>query len=466
MEVERVPVPFRGHGSGEAGLTWGQIGIWQAIARSGESRTMGGVVKLPPGVTVEQVAATFSVIIGRHQALRTRLVFTDGRPRQSLVEAGEITLEVLDAGGSDPADVAAAVQERYASVPFDYEHEFPVRAALVRVGAEITHMVAVYLHLSLDAGGLEVLIRELGSDPATLPPVTAVQPLEQARSQEEPSALRQSANSLRYLDNVLRSVSPLRFGEPRELRDPTFRMVRYRSPATRLAVDAIARRGGVSTSSVLLACFAVALARAGASNPVMAMLMVSNRFRPGFAESVSTIVQISPYLIDVADITLGDAVARAARSTMNAYKHAYYDPDAQDDVVDQVFADRGEPVDFSCFFNDRRKSDRAPGAGPEPTADSLASALSRSETHWEDEPGMPRQKLYLHVDDPLDTIEFTMSVDTRYFTAAETEAVVRGIESVAVRAALDPDTPTGVRAEPKLPATAGAGADTGEGGAR
>ncbi|GAA3057644.1 hypothetical protein GCM10010484_57780 [Actinokineospora globicatena] len=467
MRVERVPVPFRGDGSGEAELTWGQIGIWQAIARSGESRTMGGLTPLPPGVTVEQVAATLASVVGRHQALRTRLVFTDGRPRQSLVDSGEVVLEVVDATGSDPGAVAAAVQERYASVPFDYEHEFPVRMAVVRADGAITHMVAVYLHLAMDAGGLEVLIRELSADPASLPPVTAVQPLDQARSQRRPSALRQSAASLRYLEHVLRTVSPLRFGEPTEHRDPTFRMIRYRSPATRLAVDAIARRAGVSTSPVLLACFAVALARAGASNPVLAMLMVSNRFRPGFAESVSTIVQISPYLIDVADITLGDAVGRAARSTMNAYKHAYYDPDAQDEVVDRVVADRGEPIDFSCFFNDRRDADRAPTAGPDPTAEALASALSRSSAHWEDEPGMPRQKLYLHIDDADEppAIEFTMSVDTRYFTATQTEAVVRGIESVAVRTALAPDTPTGVRGEHRLPAAVAVGADTGEGGA-
>ncbi|MBM7773727.1 hypothetical protein JOD54_003931 [Actinokineospora baliensis] len=466
MELERVPVPFHGDGSGEAELTWGQIGIWQAIARSGESRTMGGAIALPPGVEVEQVVATLRSAVSRHQALRTRLVFTDGRPRQSLASSGEVVLEVVDAGGSDPAAVAEAVQERYASVPFDYEHEFPVRMAVVRTDGRITHMVAVYLHLAMDAGGLEVLIGELGSDPATLPPVTAVQPLAQAQAQQQPAALRQSAASLRYLEHVLNTVSPLRFGEPREQRDPTFRMIRFRSPATRLAVDAVARRAGISTSPVLLACFAVALAKAGASNPVMAMLMVSNRFRPGFADSVSTIVQISPYLIDVADITLGEAVARAARSTMNAYKHAYYDPDAQDEVVDKVVAERGEPIDFSCFFNDRRTSDRAPAEGADPDADALTAALARATVRWEDEPGMPRQKLYLNVDDPDDSIEFTMSVDTRYFTAAETEAVVRGVESVAVRTALDPDTPTGVRGETRLPATAGARADTAEGGAR
>ncbi|WP_245931247.1 condensation domain-containing protein [Actinokineospora auranticolor] len=463
--MERVPVPFHGAGAGTEPLTWGQIGIWQAIERSGESRTMGGRIALPPGYTVAAAAEVLAAVVGRHQALRTRLVLTDGRPLQRVSESGEVVLEIVDAGTADAAAVAADTQERYSSVPFDYEREWPVRMGLVRKDGALTHMVAVYLHLSMDAGGLEVLIGELGVDPSTLPPVTAVQPLEQARRQAEPAALRQSANALKYLEQVLRTVSVDRFRPVRYSDEPEFRMIRFRSPATRLAVDAIARRAGVSTSPVLLACFAVALARAGAANPVLAMLMVSNRFRPGFADSVSTIVQISPYLIDVADITLGEAVARAARSTMNAYKHAYYDPDAQDEVVDRVFAERGEAVDFSCFYNDRRKSDRAPSEGDDPSAAELADAAARAEAHWEDEPGMPRQKLYLHVDDPEGAIEFTMSVDTRYFTAEGTEAVIRGVETVAVRAALDPDTPTGVGNEARVPATVGVRAETGEGGA-
>ncbi|WP_285503776.1 condensation domain-containing protein [Actinokineospora sp. NBRC 105648] len=462
---ERLLIPFQGEGSGEADLTWGQIGIWQALARSGESRTVGGSTPLPPGSTVEQAATALAAVVGRHQALRTRLVFTEGRPRQCLSDSGEVPLEIVDAGAADPAVVAADLRERYASVPFDYEREWPIRMGVVRRDGEVTHMVAVYLHLSLDAGGLDVLVAEFGQANTELTPVTALPPLEQARQQQQPAALRQSAASLRYLDHVLRTASPSRFGPPKRDGVPEFRQVRYRSPALRLATDAVARRAGTSTSPVLLACFAVALARCGASNPVLAMLMVSNRFRPGFADSVSSVVQISPYLIDVAGTTLGEAVARAARSTMNAYKHAYYDPDAQDEVVDRVVAERGEPVDFSCFFNDRRKSDRVPAAAAEPTEAELFAALDRSALRWEDGPGLPRQKLYLNVDDPADTVELVMSVDTRYFGAAETEAVVRAVESVAVSAALDPGAPTGVPVESRFPATVGVQAESVEGGA-
>jgi hypothetical protein len=176
------------------------------------------------------------------------------------------------------------------------------------------------------------------------------------------------------------------------------------------------------------------------------MLLVSNRFRPGVAESVSPLVQMSPYLIDVADATLSEAVRRAKASVLNTYKNAYYDPYLQDEVIDRVSADRGEEMDFSCFYNDRRAGDRGPTGGPLATAEEIRDALSLSGHEWEYEPDMSTRKLYLNVDDPPGAIDFVMSVDNRYFSAEDTVAVVRGMETVAVAAAVDPTTLTGVRA--------------------
>jgi hypothetical protein len=41
----------------------------------------------------------------------------------------------------------------------------------------------------------------------------------------------------------------------------------------------------------------------------MALLLVNNRFRRRLADSVSAVVQVSPFLLDVGDITLREAVA-------------------------------------------------------------------------------------------------------------------------------------------------------------
>lgn len=456
--VERVTVAFAGEGSGVAELTWGQLGMWQSIEESGESRTISGVADLDEGMTLELLAELFGYIMSRHQALRTLLRLRPGRPPlQDCRGAGAIDVEIVDAGDEVPAAVAAGVRERYQTVHFDYEHEWPVRLAVVQAHGRPTHTVAVYLHLALDAGGLSVLLADLGlRDPVTGtgPPVTATPPLEQARKQREPSARRQQASSLRHLEHVLRTVPAHPFGEPAAGREREHVMVRYRSPATLLAARSAAAAIGTGTSAVLLASFAVGLARATGANPVLALVMVSNRFRPGLAESVSAVAQITPLMIDVADVTLVEAVGRAARGALSAYKNGYSDPYLQDQVVERVNRERGEVVELACYYNDRRQQEREGRAGEAPpTAEQIHDALGRSTLEWLDDPEMPKTGVYLYVDDPPGAIDFIMSVDTRYFSPADLEALVRDMEAVTVGMALAPGTPTGVATAAVTPAT-------------
>jgi len=443
--VDRILVPFEGAGSGVEDLTWGQIGLWQSTLADGRSRTTGGSAPLPPGATVESIVETLGYLVGRHQALRTRLVFdADGNARQSCSTSGEMPLEIYDADGRDPAELAAEIEERYESTNFDYENEWPVRMAGIRIGDEIVHMIATYHHIVIDADGMKALLADMFANERKPGPPTGIPPLEQARHQRTPAARRQSDAAMRHLERVFRTMSISRFGDPRKDGGPDCRQLRYRSPATLLAVRATSAALGANTSAILLATFAVGLARFTGRNPVFAWLLVNNRFRTGYAESVSALVQMSPFLIDVADTTLAEAVIRAQGGAMSAYKNAYYDPYQQDETIARLVAERGGTIDRSCYYNDRRLSERdftdEPVAGP----DEITAAVARAELSWPNEPAMPQQKMYCHVDDTPTTIDFTISSDLRYFTEDEMVAVARGIEAVAVEMALDPTAPTDV----------------------
>jgi hypothetical protein len=351
-------------------------------------------------------------------------------------------LEIVDT--DDPITTAKAVETRYREVNFDYEHEFPVRMAVIRHHGTPTHLVGVYLHLALDAGGLVALLADMAArDPVTgapAGPVTASQPLEQARKQRTSGARRHSAAAMAYLEHALRTMRPNQFGEPR-YESRGFRMIRYRSPATALAVRRVAAQETASTSSVLLAGFAVALARFTGHGQVMSMLLVSNRFRPGFADSVSPVMQLSPYLIDVADVSLREAVRRAGTSVFNAYKNAYFDPYEQDPVIERVEAGRGE-LDYSCLYNDRRRPEENPATLP--TDDEIRAALSHAERGWEFRPDMSRRRLFLTVEDGPDAVDFVLTADTRFFSDADLIALTGGFENVTVRTAIEPTLPTGV----------------------
>jgi hypothetical protein len=177
--------------------------------------------------------------------------------------------------------------------------------------------------------------------------------------------------------------------------------------------------------------------------------LVSNRFRPGFAESVSNLAQSGLCVIDVADCTFDQAVERAFKSQLSAGTHAYYDPRELWRLIDRVNAERGVEVDLMCYFNDRRRAmaqaPAAVGYGPK----DIVAALPRSQLRWGKQWDTPDVTCYLHVNAVPQTIDYTMFVDTHQASIDDLEACLRGVEEVIVAAALDPATPTGV---PSVPA--------------
>jgi hypothetical protein len=441
--TEQIVVPFEGDGCGVGELTWGQQEIWPVLRRERSSFSVGGWLALPPGRTVADVAADLRFVMSRHSSLRTRLRFAaDGRPQQVAAGSGEALLEVVDAGDADPAQIAAAVHRRHDKKVFDCVSEWPIRwAVIVRRGAA-THLVSLISHLAADGAGVMAMLDDLASrDPVTglaAGPVTAIQPLELARRQATPAAKRQSEAALRHWERLLRMVPARRFPGPADQRRPRYWQAYYDSPASFLAVQAVAARTRVGTSVVLLAAYAVAQARLTSSNPAAVQVVVDNRFRPGFAAVVSQLCQFSLCVIDVADITFDEAVERANRAATSVYKNAYCDPLRRAELVTRIGRERGEAIDISgCFVNDRRMQyRREPGDQP-PDPPQVRAARPFSALTWGYQTDDPGEKCYLHINGVPDSIQFELLADTHYLSPATMEAFLREIEAVTVEAALN-----------------------------
>jgi hypothetical protein len=452
---DRVLVPFSGPGEGVELLSWGQRGLWQTTLKEGKSVTMAGVVEPPAGTTVQALVEGLQFALGRHQSLRTRLRFDpDGTVRQVVSSSGTTTMELVDAGTADPAEVAAAELARLQSYDFDYVNEWPIRAATILSNGAVTHFLVVYLHLALDAFGLQVLLDDLASrDPVTGlsdRPVTGMAPLEQARWQQTPAAQRHCQASLRHLEKVLRAVALDRFAQPPADQPARYPRLEFRSPAIRLALRAISQRKNMDTSQVLLGVFAIAVTRVSGTNPFVTMLAVSNRFRPGFATSVSVVAQISPCLIDLADCTLDEAIGRARRAAVSAYKYGFYDPPQRVALIERIAAERGRKVDLSCFFSDRR-TERDQQLEPIDPA-CLAGALRHSSYRWRPELEEIPEKIYLSVDNDDEAVLLQLSADTRHLAPEQIIALAQDIEATAVQAALDANQPAGIETMPTVPA--------------
>jgi hypothetical protein len=448
--MKRITVPFKADppdGDAVDELTWGQREIWTAMVRQQWWLPIGYARAVPPGTTVEALVDEVRFMMSRFPTLRTTLrIEPDGSARQVVASSGEIEVEVVDAAGEeDPEQVADRVRQWYWDGEYDLVHGWPVWIAIIRHRGAPTHLVTVMSHLVLDAFGGMVMLEEVASRPDE---PTAMPPLEQVRWQSSPAGQRQNAGALRYWEKALRATPSRRFPQRHEPRSPRHWEGRFRSPAAHLALRVLAARTKVDASPLLLATWAIAMGRHTGINPVAVQVVVHNRFRPGLARSMSPLSQTGLVCVDLAGLSVDDAVRLTARQAIAAYKHAYYNPSDVDDLVARLAGERGEELDIACFFNDRRIEVRDQAAGPPPTPEEVSAALPHSTFEWTRRRDTSFERMFTHIEDVPDAMAITIAGDTHYMSPGDLEAVVRGMEAVAVEAALDPSTSTGIRPSP------------------
>jgi hypothetical protein len=441
--TDEVVVAFAGTGAGTGELTWAQRGLWRAMQLTGSSMPLGGVTPpLPPGTTVEDMARVLAFAMSRHPALRTRMRTGAGPlPEQDVAADGEAALTVVEAGADDPAEVAEALRARWEGTVFDYAAEWPVRMGVVTAGGEARHLVAVYCHLALDLHGLELLIGDLstmdlrtGRSDAPPPGTT---PLALARRQAGPAAQRQSTASLRHWEHVLRAIPSRRLPGSSVRREPRWPELGYSSVAALHALRILVARTGLNTGPLLLAACAVGLTRVTRTDPAVLQVLVNNRFRPGLADAVTPLTQSSLVCVPVGGDPLAEVAARAQRETVRAAKNAYYDPLRLDELYETVDVERHEDVDVDCFFNDRRRAARHDEFDVVPTAADVRDALERSTPRLDRELERFDHRLFVHVNDVPDALDWTVCADSHHLAASDAEALLVAMEGALVEAALN-----------------------------
>lgn len=200
---------------------------------------------------------------------------------------------------------------------------------------------------------------------------------------------------------------------------------------------------------MLLAGYAVAVARLTGITPALIQVVVSNRFRPGLADVSHPLSVAGLFMVEVADASFDEVVDRTRRASALCSKYAYYDPEQMEELRARIDREREETVDLSCLFNDRRF-----GIGvepPDPVAPSrheLEAAQAESALRW----GQPfpryHDKLMIQVGAAMDTVELEIHADTHHVSVDEVKALMLDFEALVVGAAFDPNLPTGVRPMP------------------
>jgi hypothetical protein len=451
--TETIEVSFEGEGSGSGALNWGQQHIFGAIQNLGSSMNMCAVRELEPTATVQDFVDELRFYLNRFQAMRTLLRFESGRPPVQVVYASGVAplvVVTLDPD-ADAAAAAAALVAEHEQRPFDDEREFPIRMVLLRQAGRLTHLVTVLSHFATDGAGAFAMYEDfLHRDPVSglaRGPVPT-HPLDLTAQQATAAGRRQSDASLRYWEKQLAALPTRRPTAASPEPGSRYRRATLRSVPLLLAATKIAHRLECDVSAVLLGLFATALARLTGERPTAAQMLVSNRFRPGLADIVGNVSQTGLFVVDVADATVDEVVERAQRAVTRTYKYAYFDLEQWKALLAETERARGEELSL-CYYNDRPSQRSGTAPGPEPTAEALtAMASTPTPVTWTTLPFF-NERLMVTIDNAEDddaAVTVLVSADTWFVSPADMETLARTMESLAVAAACDASTMTGVSA--------------------
>ncbi|MEU7960731.1 condensation domain-containing protein [Micromonospora humida] len=434
---------FSGDGAGSAPLTWAQQVMWRSLARYGSNHVFLNLRRTVPvsaraGADPAAVVRAVGALVGRHGALRTRVRVVDDVPRQETAAAGVLPL-LVSPGVDDGARAAREVAGRFGDVAFDHAAEWPLRVALVTVGDRVRQIVVVFSHSTVDAHAAEVVLRDLrllvlrGG----LPTPAGPQSVDVARWQhgtDQGRSARAVGHWLREFDMLPPSPLPA----PGPGLTPPWRRGVLVSTAVDTAIRLIAARHRVSGSAVLLAGVTAMAAGHGDRERTGIFPMAHNRFRAGYANAVANLGQIGFGVLDLSGRPhFGELLSRVWRVSLDALRHAYYDPVALRLGFEQRGVDPASAFQPYHYFNDVRLPvggvDRLPAVTPE----ALRAATTGSTFGWT--AGLDRAAWHLltHVVDEPAGVGVTLTVDTRQLPLETVEPFLRGLEELLVRAAFD-----------------------------
>jgi hypothetical protein len=341
--TEHLRVSFAAPRIGTGPLTFGQrdalLRVWDG------SNAIWTPLALPVGTLLADIAPALSILLTRHEALRTRFV-RDPEPAQVVCGPGVLAVDVLRI---EPAAAEFDVQRQlidHLRVQ-DIETGPPLRVAIaVRDGAP-TAAAMVCSPAVADIGGLAVVARQftelvaasVAGHPVTDPGPRGHQPLDQAEFEQ--TAHRDSAQAaVRYWIERLRTAPQAMFSVP----PPADRVAEHLSDVLCSAVagralTGIAERTGAERQAVLLAavCTVVSV-RTGMGRFVFPVLS-GNRDR--LPDYVGVLAQDGLLAFDIGGDSFDAVVRRVVAARLAADTHACYDTAALRAAMERIAHERG-----------------------------------------------------------------------------------------------------------------------------
>lgn len=314
-------------------LSYAQERLWFLSQADPESTAyvMSGALRLRGELDRQALSGALDEIVRRHEVLRTTFVDEGGRPEQRVGRPRPVPLPVLDAAASEEAVDSAYRSET--TTPFDLTSDLMVRARLLRLSDDHHVLVLGLHHIAADGWSLGVLLRELGAlydafrrgVPSPLPELET-QYADFAVWQRDWLATGPLDEQIGYWRERLDGAPVLEL--PADLAPTAARTWRGASEPFAFPselwkqVAAFAERHRTTPYMVLVAAFAVVLARWSGERDVVIGSPLAGRTHPELEPLAGFFVNTLPLRVDVpGTASFAALLAEVKQTCTEAYAH-------------------------------------------------------------------------------------------------------------------------------------------------
>lgn len=305
----------------------GQLRIWaaEAIGQGGNAQVIPATHRITGPLDTAQLREAFTIVVGRHEALRTALNEHDGQLRHRLLQPAGFDLAVVDLTRLPPGrreEEASCVAQQFFAAPFDLERDTLIRAAAIRLDAEDHLLLIAVHHSACDGWSMDVIHRDLSAAYAD-PPALAVPPPTPFAHYSRTVADRHRRGEFdTRIDHVLAKVDavpsrPWSTASGQNVCPRHLRFVLGLDVVRR--VRATAQAHSTSPFHLYFAAYQLLLAAAAGSETVVSGIPVANRTDPAYDDTVGFFANLVPVPLQVNwSATIGSHLTAALTASLEA----------------------------------------------------------------------------------------------------------------------------------------------------